>query len=134
MAADITPCIDHFWYKLVCQLNPRESLMEAVMDVKTYCDNAAADLMEWKAKLHDVIRKTEKLGQAGQDHVAPLVKELNDLVDDVDERIKFLAEECPLEWDSHKAGIQEKLSQVNSRWQDLDGAMDVWNMNLERSR
>jgi len=42
-----------------------------------------------------------------------------------------LAEECPLEWDSQKADIQEKLTQMNSKWNDLDGAMDVWNMNLE---
>jgi len=45
--------------------------------------------------------------------------------------IKILADECPLEWDSQKAEIQEKLSQVDTKFNDLDGAMDVWNMNLE---
>ena len=29
------------------------------MDVKTYCDNIGAELNSWKAKLYDVIRKTE---------------------------------------------------------------------------
>jgi hypothetical protein len=66
--------------------------------------------------------------------VAPMVKEPNALVDDLDKRIQLLAQECPLEWDTQKAGIQEKLSQVNAKWKDLDGAMDVWNMNLETSR
>ena len=63
-----------------------------------------------------------------------MVKEPNALVDDLDKRIQLLAQECPLEWDTQKAGIQEKLSQVNAKWKDLDGAMDVWNMNLETSR
>jgi len=104
------------------------------MDVKTFCDDAGADLIGWKSKLYDVIRKTESLDQVDKGQVAPLVKELNQLVDDVDKRIQLLADECPLEWDSQKAEIQEKLSLVNTKWKDLDGAMDVWNMNLEKDR
>lgn len=101
------------------------------MDVKTFCDNAASDLIAWKAKLYDAIRKTENLAKADKDKVAPLVKDLNELVDDLDRHIQQLAEECPLEWAEQKAEIQAKLSQVNTKWNDLDGAMDVWNMNLE---
>ena len=104
------------------------------MDVKTFCDNAEADLIGWKAKLYDVIRKTENLDKVGRDEIAPLVKGLKQLMDDLDARIQSLAEECPLEWDSQKAGIQEKLSQVSNKWKDLDGAMDIWNMNLETPR
>ena len=104
------------------------------MDVKTFCDSTGTDLIGWKAKLYDVIRKTETLDRVDKGDVAPLVRELNELVDDLDKRIKLLAEECPLEWDSQKAGIQEKLSQVNTKWKVLDGAMDVWNMNLEAPR
>ena len=101
------------------------------MDVKIFCDNAASDLIAWKAKLYDVIRKTENLAEGDKKKVVPLVKGLNELVDDLDRRIQQLAEECPLEWDTQKAEIQARLSQVNTKWNDLDGAMDVWNMNLE---
>ena len=104
------------------------------MDVKTFCDSAGNDLIAWKAKLYDVIRKTENLDKVDKDKVVPLVKNLNKLVDDVDKRIQLLAEECPLEWDSQKTEIQEKLSQVKTKYSDLDGAMDVWNMNLETPR
>jgi hypothetical protein len=104
------------------------------VDVKTYCESAGNDLIAWKAKLYDVIRKTENLDQVDKDKVVPLVKNLNQLVDDVDNRIRLLAEECPLEWDSQKTEIQEKLSQVKTKYNDLDGAMDVWNMNLEAPR
>jgi hypothetical protein len=101
------------------------------VDVKSFCDSAGSDLIEWKAKLYDVIRKTESLEKVNQREVEPLVNELNQLVDDLDKHIKILAEECPLEWESQKTEIQEKLSQVNTKYNDLDGAMDVWNMNLE---
>ena len=101
------------------------------MDAKSFCDSAGSDLIGWKAKLYDVIRKTETLDKVNKGDIAPLVTELNQLVDDVDNQIKLLAEECPLEWESQKAEIQEKLSQVNTKYNDLDGAMDVWNMNLE---
>ncbi len=104
------------------------------MDVKTFCDSIGADLIAWKAKLYDVIRKTETLDKAGKDQVDPMVTELNQLIDDLDNRIALLARECPLEWDTQKSEIQEKLSQVNSKYSDLDGTMDVWNMNLEAPR
>jgi len=40
------------------------------MDVKTYCDNIGAELNSWKAKLYDVIRKTESL-RAGEKERGP---------------------------------------------------------------
>jgi hypothetical protein len=101
------------------------------VDVKTFCDSAGTDLIGWKIKLYDVIRQTETLDKVNPGEVAPLVGELNQLVDDLEKHIKILADECPLEWDSQKAAIQEKLLQVNTKYNDLDGAMDVWNMNLE---
>ena len=101
------------------------------MDVKSFCDSAGNDLIGWKAKLYDAIRKTETLGNVDKSKVEPVLKELNDLVDDVDKHIMLLAEECPLEWESQKSEIQEKLSQVDTKFKTLDGAVDIWNMNLE---
>ena len=101
------------------------------MDVKSFCDRVGNDLIERKAKLYDAIRKTETLGNVDKSNVAPLLQELNGLADDVDKHIKLLADECPLEWESQKSEIQEKLSQVDTKFNVLDGAVDVWNMNLE---
>jgi len=101
------------------------------VDVKSFCDSVGNDLVERKAKLYDAIRKTETLGNVDKSKVAPLLKDLNGLVDDVDKHIKLLADECPLEWESQKSEIQEKLSKVDTKFNVLDGAVDVWNMNLE---
>ena len=103
------------------------------MDVKTFCDSVGNDLIERRAKLYDAIRKAETMSNLDKNKVAALLKELNGLVDDVDEHIKLLADECPSEWEPHKSEIQEKLSQVDKKFKVLDGAMDVWNMNLETS-
>jgi hypothetical protein len=103
------------------------------VDVKSFCDSVGNDLIGRKAKLYDAIRKTETLGNVDKNKVAPLLKELNGLVDDVDKHIKLLADECPLEWGSQKSEIQEKLSQVDTKFKVLDGAVDIWNMNLEAS-
>ncbi len=100
------------------------------MDVKTFCDNVGTDLTGWKAKLYDVIRKTQTLDKVAKDEVAPLVRELNELVDDLDTRIEILDRECPARWDTEKAEIQEKMAQVNTKWKDAWGTMDVWNMGL----
>jgi len=104
------------------------------MDVKSFCDSAANDLIGWKAKLYDVIRKTETLGNVDKSKVEPLLKELNGLMDDVDKHIKLLADECPIDWESQKSEIQEKLSHMDTKFKALDGAMDVWNMSLEEPR
>jgi len=103
------------------------------MDVKTFCHSAGSDLVGWKAKLYDVIRKTQTLDNVNQGEVTPLINELNQLVDDLDKHIKILADECPLEWEPQKTDIEQKLTQVSTKFNDLDGAMDVWNMNLETS-
>jgi hypothetical protein len=103
------------------------------VDVKSFCDSVGNDLIERKAKLYDAIRKTETLGNVDKSKVAPLLKELNGLVDDVDKHIKLLADECPLEWESQKSEIQDKLSQVDTKFEVLDGSVDVWNMNLGAS-
>ena len=104
------------------------------MGIKSFCESAGNDLIGWKAKLYDAIRKTETLGNVDKSKVEPLLNELNGLVDDVDKHIKLLADECPLDWESQKSEIQEKLSHVDTKLKTLDGAMDVWNANLEKSR
>ena len=104
------------------------------MDVSTFCESAGKDLIAWRTKLYEVVRKTENLSRADRDKILPFVKNLNELVDDIDQRVKLLAEECPLEWGAQKDEIQARLSQVDTKWKDLDGAMDVWNMNLETPR
>lgn len=93
------------------------------MDAKSYCDSVRIELTQWKAKLYDVIRKTESLSADDKNKVGPTVSELNGIVDDLNERIELLSRECPAEWGGEKNEIEGKLSQMNDNWKKVWGAM-----------
>ena len=93
------------------------------MDVRSYCDSIGIELNGWKAKLYDVIRKTESLPDSEKDKVAPMVRELNSMVDDLNARLKSLEEECPSEWFSEEVAIDDTMTQMRDKWKDVWGAM-----------
>ena len=93
------------------------------MDAKSYCQNVSAELTGWKAKLYDVIRKTESMPGDAKETVNPMVSELNSLVDDLNASIALLTRECPTEWASDKADIEEKISKMQHKWKEVWGVM-----------
>ena len=93
------------------------------MDVKSYCDSVGVELAGWKAKLYDVIRKTDSLTDAEKVKVAPMVQELNAIVDDLNARLELLVRECPEDWAPDKAAIGEKMSQMKGKWKEVWGVM-----------
>lgn len=93
------------------------------MDIKSYCDSVGIELTGWKAKLYDVIRRTEKLEADNINNIEPMVAELKDMVDDLDERIAALDRECPTEWGGEKSDIDGKMSQVTQKWKEVWGVM-----------
>ncbi len=96
---------------------------ELTMDAKSYCDSVRIELTQWKAKLYDVIRKTESLSADHKQKVGPTVNELNAIVDDLNGRIELLSRECPVEWSDQKDEIDGKISQINDKWKDVWGVM-----------
>ena len=93
------------------------------MDVKSYCDSVGSELIGWKAKLYDVIRRSEKLPGTEKENLDPLVAELKDMIDDLDERIVVLARECPAEFSDDKSEIDGKITRMNDKWKSVWGVM-----------
>jgi hypothetical protein len=93
------------------------------MDAKSYCASVAIELNGWKAKLYDVIRKTGSLAAPDEKKVAPMIKDLNALMDDLEHRINTLARECPSEWGAEKSEIEGQISRLNDKWKDVWGVM-----------
>jgi hypothetical protein len=81
------------------------------------------ELIGWKAKIYDAIRKSANLPVDQKEKVNPLIQDLHQMVDDIDSRLSLLEKECPVEWDSHKTEIEGKMSQMNDRWKNVWGAM-----------
>jgi len=86
------------------------------MDAKAYCDSVGIELAGWKAKLYDVIRKTDSLAAEDKETVGSTLAELHEIVDDLNQRIEWLSRECPADWAGSKEGIEEKICQLQDRW------------------
>ena len=93
------------------------------MDVKDYCESVGSELSGWKAKLNDVIQRTANLADSDKQDVEPMVAELKDMMDDLDERIAALASECPTEWGGEKSNIDDRMSRATHKWKEVWGAL-----------
>jgi hypothetical protein len=93
------------------------------MDVKSYCDSVGGELIGWKAKLYDVIRKADSLGNPEKKKIAPMVQALNGIVDDLNARLELLVRECPADWGPEKAAIEAQISRMKGQWKEVWGAM-----------
>ena len=93
------------------------------MDAKAYCDSVGIELMGWKAKLYDVIRKTDSLADEDKQKVGTTLAELHAIVDDLNKRIEWLSHECPVDWVGPKEEIEDKISLMNDKWKKVWGVM-----------
>ena len=93
------------------------------MDAKAYCDSVGIELAGWKAKLYDVIRKTDSLADKEKEKVGSTLAELHEIVDDLNKRIEWLSHECPVDWVGPKEESEDKISQMNAKWKRVWGVM-----------
>ncbi|MGD9412032.1 MAG: hypothetical protein PVJ54_09245 [Desulfobacterales bacterium] len=96
---------------------------EKIMDVKDYCETVGKELAEWKAKMNDVSQKADALTGSDREKAAPIVKDLNAIMDDIDQRIAVLARECPSEYNDDKSNIDGKISQARDKWKEVWGVL-----------
>ena len=93
------------------------------MDVKDYCETVVNELAAWKTKMNEVSKKADALTGVDREKTAPIVKDLNAIMDDIDQRIAVLARECPSEWSDDKSNIDRKISQAKDKWKKVWGIL-----------
>ncbi len=93
------------------------------MEAKSYCDTVNHELTAWKAKIYDVIRRSESLPAKQQKKVAPVIGDLSAVVDDLDKRLERLARECPADFGPERGEINKKMGEVQDGWKKVWGAM-----------
>ena len=91
------------------------------MHVRDYCDNVSAELMGWKVKMYDVMRKLEKVPSGDKDKVQPYLNDIHMILESLDDRIAQLRTECPTEWDPQKKEVDEVLGKIQIRWDEAAG-------------
>ncbi len=93
------------------------------MDVKDYCATVNSELAAWKAKMNDVSKKTDALTGVDREKAAPIVNDLNAIINDIDQRIAALARECPSEWSDDQSIIDSKIFLAKDKWKEVWGVL-----------
>ena len=96
---------------------------ENIMDVKDYCETVSNELAAWKTKMNEVSKKADALTGVDSKKAEPIVKDLNTIIDDIDQRIAALARECPSEWSDDQSDIDAKRSRAKDKWKEVWGAL-----------
>jgi len=89
------------------------------MELQSYCDNIATELMGWKVKVYDIVRKLDKMPTGDKEKVVPQVNELHTLIEELTDRIDRLKKECPAQWEPDKMELEGKISTLNHTWEQV---------------
>lgn len=94
------------------------------MDVKTYCANMKEEVETWKSTVNHHMLKADRRS-SDVDEALENIHKINDLVGQMEKNVADLEDQCPADWSSEKAQIDDILSEVNRLWQEAaDGSPD----------
>ena len=98
------------------------------MEVQDYCGAMSTELMAWKAKMYDIVRKLDKLGTAERGKILSNVEDMHILIEDLGQRINNLNKECPTEWNPEREEIEGKMTNLRDNWKKLWGNVAMGNI------
>jgi hypothetical protein len=78
---------------------------------ENYCDNLAAELGGWKAKLTDVVGRLDRVDSGDKEKIIDQVRDLHMFVGELDNRIDGLKVECPTDWEPSQIEMETKLTE-----------------------
>ena len=88
------------------------------MDVESYCDNVAIELAGWKDKIYDIMRKLDKLPSGDKGKLLGNINDLHVLVEEIEDRIDRLRNQCPSDWSPDKIELETKLTRISDICKD----------------
>ena len=94
------------------------------MELQTYCDGMATELIGWKAKVYDVMRKFDKVSSGDKANTYQHVNELHMIIDELGDRIQKLRTECTTSWETEKTAVDDRFVHLRRRWED------TWNESV----
>jgi predicted nuclease with TOPRIM domain len=89
------------------------------MEVTEYCENLTNELTGWKAKMYDVVSKLDKMDTGDKTKVVPHVNELHMIIEEFDDRINRLRTNCQVEFSEERAGIEERTTHFQKKWDEM---------------
>ena len=95
------------------------------MELTAYCENLAEELTGWKAKIDGIVVEIDRLPSGDKERLVPQVNELHGLIEELDDRIQRLNQECSDEWSPDKIELETKLDHITNAseemWQEVPG-------------
>ena len=88
------------------------------MDVNSYCDNLTKELSGWKQKVEDIAGRIDNMPSGDKGKVLNQVNDLHVLIEELEDRISRLRNECPTEWSPEKIELDSKLTKISNVCQE----------------
>ncbi len=89
------------------------------MELNDYCESVASELMAWRAKVDDVVKKLDQVSTGDKSKVVPQVNELHMIMEDLDDRIKKLKTSCATDWEPERAEFEDKFAHMKKTWEGV---------------
>jgi hypothetical protein len=95
---------------------------EKHMDIESFCTYMKDEMKSWKAKSYDLIRNMEKMSMGPDEKRAASIAEMGAIIERVEQILKKLETECPANWDSEKAELDNMICDIKERWREASAA------------
>jgi hypothetical protein len=92
------------------------------MDIATFCTYMKDEMTGWKAKSYDLIRNMEKMSPGPDEKKAASIAEMGALIERVEQILEKLEKECPANWDSEKAKLDNMIRDIGEKWKEASAA------------
>jgi hypothetical protein len=89
------------------------------MDVISYCNNLENQLVNWKAKIYDVILVVDGLPANEKEAVFPSVRSLHNIVEEINNELEQLKTACPADWSPSRNVIDDRMSELHATLKKL---------------
>jgi hypothetical protein len=86
------------------------------MDVKIFCVDLRSEMTEWKAKTYDLIRELDRRSPSDKAKASGSIDDLGRMIDEIEERIDRLEDQCPADWDSERVELGEMVAELKEKW------------------
>jgi hypothetical protein len=72
----------------------------------------------WKAKTYDLIRQAEEMSPSPDQKVKASIDDMKAMIDQIENTLGKLETQCPVNWDSEKAEIEQVMCDMRERWNE----------------
>jgi hypothetical protein len=89
------------------------------MDTSSYCDMMERQLADWKSKIREVIRLSDRLSAGEREAVTRSAGSLHAIVGEIDSQLALLETACPADWLPQRRAVDDKMRELRGTLEKL---------------